>query len=66
MNTTLWTAARFPDGSWSTGGAPDDPDYANCTVYRVPAKDSDEALRLGKAEHRKAVRKAANASGVKA
>jgi hypothetical protein len=66
MNTTLWTAARFPDGSWSTGGAPDDPDYANCTVYRVPAKDSDEALRLGKAEYRKAVRKAAKASEVKA
>ena len=66
MNTTLWTAARFRDGRWSTGGAPDDPDYVHCTVYRVPAKDSDEALRLGKAEHRKAVRKAAKASGVKA
>lgn len=66
MNTSLWTAARFPDGSWSTGGAPDDPDYASCNVYRVPAKDSGEALRLGKAEHRKAVRKAAKANGVKA
>lgn len=34
-----WTVARFPDGSWTTGGKPNDPDYANCEVFEVDAND---------------------------
>ena len=62
MTTKIWTVARFPNGSWSTGGRADDPDYAACNVYRVPADDEKEAKRKGQAEHRKALRNAAKQS----
>ncbi|MCV4196064.1 hypothetical protein OD771_29515, partial [Pseudomonas aeruginosa] len=39
------TVARFPDGSWSTGGSPDDPDYALCEVFRIEADSRDEAKK---------------------
>lgn len=55
----MWTAARFPDGSWTAGGRADDPDYACCSVYRVLAETLQEAKRKGQAEHRKALRVAA-------
>lgn len=58
MNPTLWTAARFPDGSWSTGGKINDPAYAECTVYQVEARSHDEAKKKGQAKHRSAMRKA--------
>lgn len=41
----LWTVARFPDGSWSTGGKPSDPAYQCCDVYTVLATDRDGAKR---------------------
>ncbi|WGX45679.1 hypothetical protein P7I94_00185 (plasmid) [Pseudomonas aeruginosa] len=41
----VWTVARFPDGSWSTGGSPDDPDYALCEVFRIEADSRDEAKK---------------------
>ncbi len=55
--TTKWTVVRFPDGSWSTGGNPDDPDFARCEVYQVEAAGRDEAEKLAKAERRKAARR---------
>jgi len=58
MKTELWTVARFPDGSWSSGGQPDDPDYACCEVFQVEATSRDDAERKAKAERRKAARKA--------
>ena len=27
----LWTVVRFPNGSWSYGGRPDSPEYAQLT-----------------------------------
>lgn len=55
MDSKLWTVARFPNGSWSTGGRPDSPDYAECVVYRVNAVGEKDAKKKGQAMHRKAV-----------
>ncbi len=46
----LWTVARFPDGSWTTGGLPTDPAYAGCEVYRVHASDRTKAKRKAQAQ----------------
>lgn len=48
------TVARFPNGSWTTGGKPDDPAYAECSVYQVIASDDKEAKRKAQYLHRKA------------
>jgi hypothetical protein len=62
----LWTVARYPDGSWGTGGSPNDADYAHCEVYQVPASDRDSATKkaklLRKGELRKAGRAVPNAT----
>lgn len=42
----LWTVARFPNGSWSTGGKPTDPEYALCEVFQVRASSREQAKRL--------------------
>lgn len=54
-----WTVARFPDGSWTTGGKPNDPDYANCEVFEVDAKDRDTAKRKAQARRQRLIRKVA-------
>lgn len=59
MKERLWTVARFPNGSWSTGGKPDCPDYELCSVYRVLAVGEKEAKSKGQAMHRKAMRQQA-------
>jgi hypothetical protein len=48
-----WTVARFPDGSWTTGGKPDDRDYANCEVFRVEADNREQAKRKAQAKRRR-------------
>lgn len=61
MNAKMWTVARFPNGSWSAGGKPDDPDYALCEVFRVSATNDKEAKRKAQALRRKAVKAAPTA-----
>jgi hypothetical protein len=46
----LWTVVRFPDGSWSTGGKPNDPDYASCEVWQIVAASRDEAKKKAQAK----------------
>jgi len=46
---TMWTVVRFPNGSWSTGGRPDDPEYALCEVFEVVAGCRNEAKKLAQA-----------------
>lgn len=58
MKEQLWIVARFPDGSWSSGGRASSPEYANCEIFRVLATGRDDAEKKAKAEHRKAKRKA--------
>ncbi|WP_455233505.1 hypothetical protein [Geopseudomonas aromaticivorans] len=45
----LWTVVRFPDGEWSSGGSPDDPDYVDCEVFQVEAPSRDLAVRRARA-----------------
>lgn len=52
-----WTVARFPSGSWTTGGSADDPDYANCEIFVVDAKDRKDATRKAQAKRISAKRK---------
>jgi hypothetical protein len=39
------TVARFPNGSWTNGGATTDSDYENCEVYVVPSLNRDVAKK---------------------
>ena len=45
-----WTVARFPNGDWSTGGRPSDPDYSECEVFVVMAHSRDEAKKKAQAK----------------
>ena len=45
-----WTVARYPNGSWITGGRPDDPDYAECEVWVIDAETRDAAKRKAQAK----------------
>lgn len=53
----LWTVARYPNGSWDTGGLPDDPDYAECEVFQIDASSREQAKKLAQAQRRKNLRK---------
>lgn len=44
-----YTIVRFPAGDWSGGGKPDDPDYALCEVYIIPADSYDKAKKKAQA-----------------
>jgi hypothetical protein len=46
----LWTVARFPNGSWSTGGKPTDPDYALCEVWQIEADTREKATKKAQAK----------------
>lgn len=46
----LWTVVRFPDGSWSSGGKPNDPAYANCEVWQIEARSRKDAEKVAKAK----------------
>ena len=39
----FWTVAIFPNGEWTTGGAPTDADYADSEVLQVYARDRRDA-----------------------
>lgn len=54
----LWTVVRFPNGSWSYGGKPDDPDYSECEVYQVDAPNSDKAKKIAQARRSRDQRRA--------
>lgn len=53
----LWTVARFPNGSWSTGGKTTDPDYASCEVWRIEADTREQATKRAQAKRRAAKRR---------
>lgn len=40
-----WTVARFPNGSWTTGGKVSSPDYQDCEVFSIDAPDRETAIR---------------------
>jgi len=45
-----WTVARFPNGSWSTGGKPNSVDYENCEVFVVEAESRESATKKAQAK----------------
>jgi hypothetical protein len=53
----LWTVARFPDGSWSTGGKPGAPDYRHCEVWQIEASSREDARKKAMAKRAAARRK---------
>lgn len=54
----LWTVVRFPNGSWSYGGKPTDPDYSECEIYQIEAAGSKEAVKKAQGQRSSAARKA--------
>ena len=46
----LWTVARFPNGEWTTGGKPKDPEYDDCEVFVVEADTREKAKRKAQAK----------------
>lgn len=57
-----WTVVRFPNGSWSYGGKPTDPDYAECEVWTVEASNGPRAVKKAQAKRSAANRKAKRAA----
>jgi hypothetical protein len=51
------TVARFPIGSWTTGGPVEDPDYENCEVYSVPLTSREAATKKAQGIRRRLVAK---------
>lgn len=44
-----WTVARFPNGSWTTGGKPTDMDYVGCEVFVIDSADRASATKKAQA-----------------
>lgn len=59
MREQLWTVARFPSGLWSTGGKPNDPDYAECNVWQIAATSREAAKKKSQGKYYRAQRAAA-------
>lgn len=57
MEARLWTVARYPAGTWDTGGKISDPAYECCEVYQVLAKDRDQAKKKAQSARSTLVRK---------
>ena len=54
----IWTVVRFPNGSWSYGGKPTDPDYSECEIWRVDAISGPAAVKKAQAKRSRDKRKA--------
>ncbi|MCD1619179.1 hypothetical protein K7H20_14000 [Salipiger manganoxidans] len=58
-----WTVARFPNGSWSYGGPPDSPEYAECEVWRIVADNPRAAVKEAQRQRRNMLRRATKTEG---
>lgn len=52
----IWTVARSPNGSWTTGGLPNSPEYEHREVFEVEARDRKTATRKAQALRRAQLR----------
>jgi hypothetical protein len=57
MKEQLWTIVRFPDGSWSFGGKPNDPAYEFCEKWRIAAVEAKHAVKLAQVRRRRTLSK---------
>lgn len=57
MDSRIWTVGRFPAGVWSGGGSRNDPDYAECEIYLIPAESLDKAKKKAQAIRTRLVKK---------
>lgn len=57
VKEVIWTVVRFPNGSWSYGGRPNDPDYEDCEVYRVLAQHAKQAVKKAQSKRSRLVSK---------
>lgn len=55
----LWTVVRFPVGSWSGGGSPNDVDYAESEIYLIPAESLGQATKKAQAIRGRLIKKGA-------
>jgi hypothetical protein len=62
--TQNWTVVRFPDGSWSYGGLPNDPAYEFCEKWSIPADSARSAVKRAQGLRRNAKMKADRAARV--
>lgn len=62
MTSTLWTVARFPNGSWSTGGTPDSPGYDDCEIWQIEATTREAATKKAQAHRSHRMLKAKKAA----
>lgn len=53
MKEQLWTVVRFPDGSWSAGGKPEDPAYEQCEKWCLRSFSSQQAVKLAQGRRRR-------------
>lgn len=66
MADRLWTVVRFPNGSWSYGGKPTDPDYSECEIWQITAGSPEAAVKKAQAKRsRDRKRAAAKSTGSK-
>lgn len=49
VSEQAWTVVRFPNGSWSYGGKPNDPDYEQCEKFIIIEKDPKKAVAKARA-----------------
>lgn len=56
MRGQLWTVARYPNGTWDTGGKPNDPSYEYAEVFQVIADSRDAAKKKAQAKRSRSQR----------
>ncbi|OWY38870.1 hypothetical protein CEK28_10605 [Xenophilus sp. AP218F] len=56
----LWTVVRFPNGSWSYGGKPTDPDYEECEIWQIEATSAEKAVKKAQAKRSRDRKKSAS------
>lgn len=54
----IWTVVRFPNGSWSYGGSPSDPDYSECEIFSIEAASPEAAIKSAQSKRSANLRKA--------
>lgn len=63
MEERLWTVVRFPNGSWSYGGKPTNPDYFECEIWQIQASSPEKAVKKAQAKRARDRKKSRRSEG---